>query len=255
MFHRFGRDFRHCVRHELMGRHHGFGRHGFGRFGFGLEDGFGAGFPMGRKLSSDDLQLLVLSLLADKPSYGYEIMKAIEALSYGFYAPSAGMVYPALSYLSDVGYATVSIEGAKKSYAITDAGRAYLDEHRDTAQAMRSQLAKIGEKVARMRRFFSGGEGSERSDGRDGSRAMPDDGRWQGMDEARGRRHRRDERPGRPDVWDLPDEAAAGNVAEDLLRERHRLRVALAQIMNASRDEQLRVAEILRRAIREIVGE
>ena len=55
-------------RHHSMGRHHHGGRHGFGRFGSGfMDDGDSGGraFGMGRKLSSGDLQLLVLALLAE----------------------------------------------------------------------------------------------------------------------------------------------------------------------------------------------
>ena len=61
----------------------------------------GRGFGMGRKLASADLQLLILGLLAEKPRHGYEIIKALDELSRGFYAPSPGMVYPALTYVEE----------------------------------------------------------------------------------------------------------------------------------------------------------
>ena len=86
--------FYHCGRHQ--------GGRGFGPFGKGFVDGGGMGgraFGMGRKLASVDLQLLILSLLSEKPSHGYEIIKALDARSKGFYVPSPGMVYPALTYL------------------------------------------------------------------------------------------------------------------------------------------------------------
>jgi len=81
---------------------------------------------MGRKLASGDLQLLVLALLADKPRHGYEIIKALEERSKGFYTPSPGMVYPALTYLEEIGYATVAADGARKLYHITASGRRSL---------------------------------------------------------------------------------------------------------------------------------
>ena len=56
----------------------------------------GRAFRAGRRLASGDLQLLLLALLAEKPSHGYELIKAIEQRSGGFYVPSPGMVYPAL---------------------------------------------------------------------------------------------------------------------------------------------------------------
>lgn len=89
--------------HLFFGRHHG-GR-GFGHFGrvfMGDEMG-GLAFGMGRKLASVDLQLLILGLLAEKPRHGYEIIKALDERSKGFYIPSPGMVYPALTYLEESG--------------------------------------------------------------------------------------------------------------------------------------------------------
>src|SRR3984885_3967400 len=114
------------------------GRHGGppgGFFGFGhhFGEGFGprgagrGGFGPGRKLGSAHLQLLLLALLAEKPSHGYELIKAVEERSSGYYSPSPGMVYPALTYLEEIGYASVALEGTRKLYTITDEGRAYLD--------------------------------------------------------------------------------------------------------------------------------
>ena len=59
----------------------------------------------GRKLSSNDLQLLLLALLAEKPAHGYELIRALEERSGGAYAPSPGMIYPALTYLEELGHA------------------------------------------------------------------------------------------------------------------------------------------------------
>src|SRR6202020_1345913 len=112
--------------YHFIGRHHG--RHGFAPFGRGFMEGGmgGRGFGMGRKLASGDLQLLILDLLAEKPRHGYEIIKALEERSKGFYVPSPGMVYPALTYLEEIGHATVETEGTRKLYQLTDLGRAYL---------------------------------------------------------------------------------------------------------------------------------
>ncbi|KAG1453732.1 hypothetical protein G6F57_015663 [Rhizopus arrhizus] len=76
--------------------------------------GDGRGFTRGRRVSADDLQLMLLGLLEQSPSHGYELIKALGTLSNGFYTPSPGMVYPALTYLEELGYATVVQEGAKK---------------------------------------------------------------------------------------------------------------------------------------------
>lgn len=145
------------------GRHHGFGGFGAGFFGGRGLGGFD--FRMGRKLASGELQLVLLALLAEQPSHGYELIKALEQRSEGFYAPSPGMVYPALTWLEEMGYATVEAEGAKKLYRISDAGREYLTENREAAEAMLSQLERIGRKMKRVRDVFSGFEDDEDSAG------------------------------------------------------------------------------------------
>ena len=121
-----------------------------GRFGGWFADGGelgGRGFGMGRKLASADLQLLILALLAEKPRHGYEIIKALEERSKGFYVPSPGMVYPALTYLEEIEHATVESEGARKRYHLTDLGRAYLEEHREETDALFAQFRRVGERL------------------------------------------------------------------------------------------------------------
>jgi hypothetical protein len=94
--------------HGCAGRHGH--RRGFGTFfdgAFDRGDVRWHGFRSGRKLGGDDLQLLILALLAEKPAHGYEIIKALSERSGGFYSPSPGMVYPALTYLEEIDYASV----------------------------------------------------------------------------------------------------------------------------------------------------
>ena len=143
---------RHCIGH-FFGRHHA-GR-GFGPFGRGFMEGGGMGsraFGMGRKLASVDLQLLILGLLEEKPRHGYEIIKALDERSKGFYIPSPGMVYPALTYLEEIGHATVEVDGSRKLYHITDAGKEHLENHRSTADALFAQFGRVGERMDRVRR-------------------------------------------------------------------------------------------------------
>ena len=180
--------------------------------GFTGGSGFGwHGFRAGRKLGADDLQLVILALLADKPYHGYEIIKALEERSGGFYSPSPGMVYPALTYLEELGYASIEAEGAKKLYSITDAGRAHLEQNRRAVDAILAQLVWIGSKMEHVRRVFSG------EDARSG----------ESDDKARG--------------W-----------SAELKQARRTLRAALASIIDASAEEQRRIADILERAAREI---
>jgi DNA-binding PadR family transcriptional regulator len=154
-----------------MGRHH-HGRRGFRHFGsdfLGGEGRGGAGFRSGRKLGSQDLQLLILALLAESPSHGYELIKALEERSGGFYSPSPGVIYPALTYLEEIGHATVEAEGAKKLYRPTDAGREHLEKNRAAVDSMLAELERIAEKMTHIRRFFAGRRAEEEGDDERGS--------------------------------------------------------------------------------------
>lgn len=140
----------------MGGRGGGFWSQGGGGFD-GDGDGFdGENLRRGRKFSAEDLQLLLLSLLDEKPSHGYELIKALETRTGGFYKPSPGVVYPALTFLEDVGYATVDLEGNKKRYQLSEAGRAYLDQNRVRLEQMVARLQHVARKMDFMRRAMSG---------------------------------------------------------------------------------------------------
>jgi DNA-binding PadR family transcriptional regulator len=139
-------------KHHFPGRHRGGRRPGY--FGQGLvESGLGGrAFAMGRKLASAELQLLVLRLLADGPCHGYQIIRALDERSNGFYVPSSGMIYPALTYLWELGHASVQTDANRNRYHITDAGRRYLEEHRRAAEALLAQFDRVANRMERVRR-------------------------------------------------------------------------------------------------------
>ena len=105
--------------------------------------------PMGgRMFEQGDLKYVILQLLAEKPRHGYEIIKALEEKSGGVYAPSAGAVYPTLTMLEDMGFASsAQEEGGKKVYTITEAGRAHLEENRTTVDDVFDRIGEIGAAV------------------------------------------------------------------------------------------------------------
>jgi DNA-binding PadR family transcriptional regulator len=141
-----------------------FGRHGGRGPGWGPGPGGGGGdwFRVGRMLAQGDLKLLALALIAEQPRHGYELIKLIEEKTSGCYSPSPGVVYPTLTFLEEAGYVTAESEGAKKRYTITEEGRAYLAENRDIANMVLERLGAIGEKLARRRRAWGGGQDEER---------------------------------------------------------------------------------------------
>src|SRR4051812_37924481 len=100
---------------------------GFGRHGGGRGEYRGEGRRGSRLFDYGELRLLVLALIAQAPAHGYELIKTIEDRFGGSYTPSPGVIYPTLSWLEDMGYATVEAEGGRKSYAITEAGTTFLE--------------------------------------------------------------------------------------------------------------------------------
>lgn len=117
----------------------------------------GGGDPFaGRKFTSANLQLVLLALLAEKPAHGYELIRILEERSNGFYTPSPGVIYPALTYLEEIGHAQVEQEGNRKLYKITEAGRQHLEAHRSEAETMLEVLSRIGSRMEHMREAFEG---------------------------------------------------------------------------------------------------
>jgi DNA-binding PadR family transcriptional regulator len=156
MHHHIGKAAKFAHRHMRGHRH---GRHGFGPFAAGFADGTGmggGGFRTGRKLGAADLQLVILALLKEKARHGYEIIKALEERSGGFYVPSPGMIYPALTYLEEAGLAVVfESEGSKKLYRITPEGEKQLKRDETIADAILTQLERMGRKMDRVREVFA----------------------------------------------------------------------------------------------------
>ncbi|MEF7615387.1 PadR family transcriptional regulator [Aquincola sp. MAHUQ-54] len=125
-----------------FGHHHG--HHGERCIRRGEGDGFGGGRGH-RVFGQGGLRLVLLQLIADKPSHGYELIKAVEDRLHGTYSPSPGVVYPTLTWLEELGYTTVEdSEGARKRYAITDAGQAYLSEHREAVDELLARFNRHG---------------------------------------------------------------------------------------------------------------
>ena len=140
------------------------GRHGHHHRGFGPRGGRGGG-PFGgewgfgspgaghegrsgrarRMFEGGELRLVLLKLIADAPRHGYELIRAIEELTGGAYAPSPGVVYPTLTLLEEMGLTVEQrSDDAKKRFAATDEGRRHLDERQDDVAALFEKLAQLG---------------------------------------------------------------------------------------------------------------
>jgi DNA-binding PadR family transcriptional regulator len=95
---------------------------------------------------SGELRLVLLKLIADQPRHGYDLIRAIEELTHGEYAPSPGVVYPTLTMLQDMGLIEEgAADGSRKVFAATDEGRAHLEERAEEVEALFARLSGAGE--------------------------------------------------------------------------------------------------------------
>jgi DNA-binding PadR family transcriptional regulator len=103
--------------------------------------GMGGGGPRGRMFGQGDLRLLLLALIADKPSHGYDLIRTIEAKFAGAYSPSPGTIYPTLTLLEEQELVESAAEaGGKKSYSATLSGRQFLAENSEQVKALMARI-------------------------------------------------------------------------------------------------------------------
>jgi DNA-binding PadR family transcriptional regulator len=97
-----------------------------------------------------ELRFVLLKLIADEPRHGYDLIRQIEELTQGAYAPSPGIVYPTLTMLEDMEQiAERRSEGSRKQFAITEAGQAQLAEKAAEVAALFARLTALGEARSR----------------------------------------------------------------------------------------------------------
>ncbi len=139
--------------HDQRHHHEGFGPPWGGRHG-GWERMWFGGPPWGggRRARRGDVRTGLLSLLADKPMHGYDLIGELEQRSGGMWRPSPGSIYPTLQMLEDEGLVTSEEQDGKRVYSITDAGRAELEERRERGGDVPPwEFGSLGEGVAQLR--------------------------------------------------------------------------------------------------------
>jgi DNA-binding PadR family transcriptional regulator len=127
-----------------MGRGGGRGwGHGWGGEEWG--GGWGRGRGRRRMFDAGELRLVLLKLIADQPRHGYDLIRAIEELTHGVYAPSPGIVYPTLTMLQDMGLIEEAKgEGSRKAFQVTAEGEAHLAEKAEEVAALLERLEDAG---------------------------------------------------------------------------------------------------------------
>ena len=144
-----------CGDHGKHWRHAGGRGFRFGPFDFDFDFDNGAargnwgggrrGRERKRMFEGGELRLVLLKLIADQPRHGYELIKAIEDMTGGEYAPSPGVVYPTLTMLEDMSLiAEKKSKDSKKVYEATDEGRVHLEENSDEVDDLIERLEGHG---------------------------------------------------------------------------------------------------------------
>ena len=97
------------------------------------------------------MKLVILKLLSEQPSYGYQLIKAMEEKTGGVYSPSAGVIYPTLTMLEEEGLAVASLDNNKKVYSLTAQGTAYLEANKRRVEELFARLEEAGQGFERGR--------------------------------------------------------------------------------------------------------
>ncbi|MEM7780215.1 MAG: PadR family transcriptional regulator [Pseudomonadota bacterium] len=119
----------------------------------------------GRMFGNGELRLALLALIAEEPRHGYELIRAIEDMTGGSYAPSPGAVYPTLQMLEEEGMikpAPVKAKSkakaadddetsSKKPFKVTKAGKAELEDRDDEVEELMGRLGEHGEQAERVK--------------------------------------------------------------------------------------------------------
>jgi DNA-binding PadR family transcriptional regulator len=128
---------------------------GFGPWGPSFGPGGGPGMRRGhRRRRGGDVRAATLLILDEAPAHGYHIITTIAERSDGGWSPSPGSIYPVLSQLEDEGLIDFERVDGRKTASLTEAGRTYVDEHRDelgTPWELADQARPSGEHMALMK--------------------------------------------------------------------------------------------------------
>jgi DNA-binding PadR family transcriptional regulator len=116
----------------------------------------------GRMFGQGELRLALLALINEEPRHGYELIRAVEDMTGGAYAPSPGAVYPTLQLLEDEGLIKPAKpkdkatdadgeSGGKKPFKATKAGKAELAERADEIDKLMGRLSEHGDRAERVK--------------------------------------------------------------------------------------------------------
>ncbi|WP_273846070.1 PadR family transcriptional regulator [Rubrobacter calidifluminis] len=98
-----------------------------------------------RVFGKGDLKYVIAELLEEGPAHGYEAIRRLESRFRGMYSPSPGSVYPTLQLLEDMGYVSSEEKEGRKIYSLTEEGRSFVSEHRESMREIWRRAAGVWE--------------------------------------------------------------------------------------------------------------
>jgi DNA-binding PadR family transcriptional regulator len=101
---------------------------------------FAGHYRHSRIFKKGDLKYIILDLIKDKPSHGYEVILTLEERFHGLYSPNAGSIYPVLQLLEDMGYVVSNQTEGRKVYTITEQGKGFLRAQEETTQKIKGRF-------------------------------------------------------------------------------------------------------------------
>ncbi|MBS2019917.1 MAG: PadR family transcriptional regulator [Deltaproteobacteria bacterium] len=86
-------------------------------------------FRRGSRARRGDVRAAILVLLAEAPRNGYQLIQELEHRTRGGWRPSPGSIYPTLEQLEDEGLVRVEQVGSSRTFALTEEGKRYVEDH------------------------------------------------------------------------------------------------------------------------------
>jgi DNA-binding PadR family transcriptional regulator len=97
---------------------------------------FAGGVGIGLGPRRGEFRFLILIALSEKPMHGYAL---IQEIGQTYQRPvSAGLVYPTLQELQDIGFVSSEEKDGKKVYSITREGIGYLKDNEEIVERLRA---------------------------------------------------------------------------------------------------------------------
>jgi DNA-binding PadR family transcriptional regulator len=96
-----------------------------------------------RLFKKGDLKYVILDMVKDCPSHGYDITTVLEERFHGLYSPSAGSIYPILQFLESENFVTSSRKDGKNVFTITDEGKRFLKEEKATTDKIKERFRSL----------------------------------------------------------------------------------------------------------------